>query len=293
MQKVIITKGLPGSGKSYWAKKHVQKYPEFKRINNDEMRLMFHNNDFGSKAQEKFITKMRNHLIREILSEGNSIIIDNTNLNPKRVEQIKSIIHSLTIEWKDKVKVEIKDFTDVPLKDCIKNDLKRFDSVGKDVIMQMYNQYLKPKQEKLEQDKTLPKAIICDLDGTLALLNGRDPFDASTCEEDLINESILSILDQYYNKHEIIFCSGREDKYKEQTLMFLAKCGYNLPRDMLSLHMRKEGDYRKDSIIKREIFDEHIKGKYYIEFVLDDRNQVVEMWRELGLTCLQVDYGDF
>jgi len=57
--------------------------------------------------------------------------------------------------------------------------------------------------------------------------------------------------------------------------------------------MRKTGDSRKDSIVKREIFEEHIKGKYRIQFVLDDRNQVVEMWRQLGLTCLQVAEGDF
>ena len=58
------------------------------------------------------------------------------------------------------------------------------------------------------------------------------------------------------------------------------------------LVMRKTGDYRKDSIVKREMFEEHIEGKYNVLFVLDDRNQVVDMWRkELGLTCLQCNYG--
>jgi hypothetical protein len=57
--------------------------------------------------------------------------------------------------------------------------------------------------------------------------------------------------------------------------------------------MRETGDRRKDSIIKKEIFDRHIRDVYNIEFVLDDRNQVVELWRSLGLTCLQVADGDF
>jgi hypothetical protein len=58
--------------------------------------------------------------------------------------------------------------------------------------------------------------------------------------------------------------------------------------------MRAENDGRKDSIVKKELFEQHIVGKYYIDLVIDDRNQVVEMWRkDLGLTCLQVDYGDF
>ena len=46
--------------------------------------------------------------------------------------------------------------------------------------------------------------------------------------------------------------------------------------------------------IKKEIVDEHIKGKYFVKFVLDDRDQVVDMWRkEMGYACLQVNYGDF
>jgi hypothetical protein len=59
------------------------------------------------------------------------------------------------------------------------------------------------------------------------------------------------------------------------------------------LMMRKTGDKRKYSIVKKEIFNEHIKGKYCVDFVLDDRNQVVEMWRKLGLVCLQVAEGNF
>jgi adenylate cyclase class IV len=57
--------------------------------------------------------------------------------------------------------------------------------------------------------------------------------------------------------------------------------------------MRKTGDNRPDNIVKKEIFDSNIKNNYYIEFVLDDRNKVVKMWRELGLTCLQVADGNF
>ena len=58
--------------------------------------------------------------------------------------------------------------------------------------------------------------------------------------------------------------------------------------------MRKTEDVRKDAIVKKEFFDTHIRDKYFVKYVLDDRNQVVDMWRlELGLACLQVNYGDF
>jgi uncharacterized HAD superfamily protein len=87
----------------------------------------------------------------------------------------------------------------------------------------------------------------------------------------------------------IVFVSGREDKFKPQTLAWLAK--HNISFD--GLYMRQSGDSRKDSIVKKEIYDEFILDKYNVAFVLDDRDQVVKVWRDLGLTCLQVDYGDF
>ena len=58
--------------------------------------------------------------------------------------------------------------------------------------------------------------------------------------------------------------------------------------------MRATGDVRKDWIVKKELYKAHVKGQYFINFILDDRNQVVDLWRlDLGLPCLQVNYGDF
>ena len=83
--------------------------------------------------------------------------------------------------------------------------------------------------------------------------------------------------------------SGRRDSCKEVTSRWLSD--NNIPFDYLL--MRKTGDTRKDSIIKQELYEEHIKDKYFVEFVLDDRDQTVQMWREQGLLCLQVYYGNF
>ena len=141
------------------------------------------------------------------------------------------------------------------------------------------------------QNRNLESCIICDLDGTLALLNGRSPFDASTCEHDILNEPIGEILKTYTKKGDkIILLSGRMDEHKEQTIRWLQKHSIHFDQ----LLMRMTGDTRKDAVIKKEIIENHIWGKYYIRFVLDDRNQVVDMWREeLGVACLQVYYGDF
>ena len=57
--------------------------------------------------------------------------------------------------------------------------------------------------------------------------------------------------------------------------------------------MRTLGDMRKDSIVKQELYEQNILGKFNVSFILDDRQQVVDMWRSLGLTVFQVAEGDF
>lgn len=289
MKKVILTRGLPGSGKSTWAKALVDKNPNcYKRINKDDLRAMLDNN-YWSNDNEKFVLKIRNLLISEALKRGKHVIIDDTNLNKKHERSIRELVKNEAI-------VEIKDFTDVPLQTCIERDLKRLHSVGQKVIMEQYNRYLKKEIEQKQQDDNpqnpdLPKAIICDLDGTLALFD-RNPFDASRCDEDDLNIPIANIVENFHAKgYTILFFSGRKDDYKKPTIKFLEKAFNN--RIDYQLHMRKSVDNRKDSILKEEMFQEVVKDKFYIEFVLDDRNQVVDMWREMGLTCLQVNYGDF
>lgn len=140
----------------------------------------------------------------------------------------------------------------------------------------------------------MKKAIICDLDGTLALLGDRSPYDASTAEDDQLNNPIANILEVYSHQTlydiAVILITGRDDIYKTQTVRWLQK--HNIIYD--ALHMRKTGDKRKDTKVKKEMYEKFIKNKYDVLFVLEDRDQVVEMWRkDLGLTCLQVDYGAF
>jgi len=278
MKKVILTKGLPASGKTTWAKKLINKNPNmYKRVNKDDLREMLDNSKW-SKSSEKFILKIRDNIILEALDFGKHVIVDDTNLHPKHEINIKELV-------KEKAVVEIKDFTDVPLQICIERDLKREKSVGKKVIKNMYNSFLKKDVKPPKYNPELPDIVICDLDGTLALHNGRNPYDASTCDQDLLNAPVADII----NHEKFILVSGREDKYRKQTLKFLTK--YNIRYSKLL--MRKTGDFRNDAIVKKEIYEKYIKDKYNVKFVLDDRNRVVEMWRSLGLTCLQVADGDF
>lgn len=281
MLTVYFTIGLPASGKSTWAKAKVDKSPNgIKRVNKDELRAMLDNSYF-SKGNEKFVLNIQDQIIKAALEEGKHVIVDNTHLAPKHEARIRELIKGLAV-------LEIVDFRHVDLETCIKRDLQRFNSVGEKVIRDMYNQFIAPpRNPKPVHNPDLPDAIICDLDGTLALIGDRSPYDGASCEKDLVNEPVRSILQT--SGKAIVFVSGREDKSKPQTLAWLEKHGICFD----ALHMRKSGDMRKDSIVKREIYDEFILDKYNVTFVLDDRDQVVKVWRDLGLTCLQVDYGDF
>lgn len=292
MKKVILMKGLPGSGKSTLAKQMITDNPGvYKRINRDELRAMFDHNHH-SEANERFIKKMRDLMIVKSLEAGKSVIVDDTNLSDKTVDRIKNLIEEYNNSHNEEknVVLEVVEM-DTPLEECIERDAKREKPVGAHVIKKMHRQFMIRDPEYHQQNQNLPKAIICDMDGTLALLNGRNPYDALACELDLPNPPVVNLVRTLQSSgYKIILVSGRKDDCEGQTKNWLNRLAIKYE----ILLMRGHKDNRKDSIVKRELFDRFIKDKYFIEFVLDDRNQVVDMWRqEMKLPCFQVYYGDF
>lgn len=139
--------------------------------------------------------------------------------------------------------------------------------------------------------EVLPRAIICDLDGTLAIKGDRSIFDWKNVEKDSLNYPVALVVEAMIAKdRKIIFMSGRDEVCREETKKWLRF--YQFPTEYL--FMRPEGDTRKDFIVKEELFEKYVRDKFYIDFVLDDRDQVVELWRKkLSLPCFQVNYGDF
>jgi predicted kinase len=287
MKTVYILKGLPGSGKSTWAREQIENHPgSYKRVNKDDLRKMLDNSHW-SKKNEQLVLLIRDRIILMALRDGKHVIVDDTNLNPEHEEHINTLVA------KENVRVVVK-FFDVDVNTCIERDLKRTSCVGQNVILDMYNKWLKVKPEMREWDPDLKDAVICDIDGTLALMKDRGPFDWDKVDRDELNRPIKHLLTALQcdgtgiGRRKVIIVSGRDSVCREKTLKWLEQKSIRFDE----LHMRPEGDMRKDAVIKKEIYDE-LKKKYNILFVLDDRNQTVEMWRQQGLTCLQVADGNF
>ena len=137
----------------------------------------------------------------------------------------------------------------------------------------------------------MKRAIIVDIDGTLAKMNGRGPFEWSRVGEDTVNKPVRQVVEMFRSVgYTIIIFSGRDAVCRDQTTRWL----YDNDITYHFLYMRPEGNNEKDAIIKRRLYDQYVNGVFEVRLVLDDRNQVVDMWRkDLGLTCFQVDYGNF
>jgi acid phosphatase class B len=142
----------------------------------------------------------------------------------------------------------------------------------------------------IQQDRSLPSAYIFDIDWTVALMNGRTPYEYDRVSEDLLNTHISNILISLYDTgYRIIFATGRPWSCVDDTTQWLSD---KLCLKNSMLFMRKTWDKRPDTEVKREILEQLTK-EYYIEWVFEDRTRCVQMYRESGMTCFQVAEGNF
>lgn len=306
--KLIMTLGAPGAGKTTWSTAQCARSDErFIRVNKDELRLELLGMRKGDhkaqpdlqEAETKVILPERDKRIKAALKAGFNVIVDDTNLNPKHEKRLRELARQFGAEF------QVKRF-DTDVEECIRRNAERPDGerVPEYVIRQMSEQMAasKPTFAKYGITPGAPWAIICDLDGTLSLHEGvRNPYDGSRCHLDKLNIPVASVIEAFcwpvegscktcgHEPIDVIYLSGREDRWREQTQQFLDE--YDMPKG--ALHMRRAGDGRKDWIVKGELFDAHVRGQFNILFVLDDRDQVVDFWRSIGLACFQVAPGKF
>lgn len=304
MTELVITRGLPASGKTTFARLWVDRDREHRaRVNRDDLRRMVDDGVYLKGVTEQRIQAARNATVKALLERGVSVVCDDTNLDNRTCRDLHDIAKRAKAEFR------IEDFTFTQLDVCTARNAARTDKepVPRHVIEDMHMRFINGKQTPLafnptpnnrlagkryEPDVSLPTAWICDIDGTVALKGDRDPFDETRVHEDRPNLVVISlVLALYREGHSIVFLSGRTDACRDATQTWLSK---HVPVGPIELVMRPKGDSRRDSIVKNELFWGHVAPHYNVIGVLDDRDQVVQMWREvLGLTCIQVAPGNF
>lgn len=150
--------------------------------------------------------------------------------------------------------------------------------------------------------------IIFDIDGTLADIKHRlhfiegdvkdwDGFYGAMSKDQPIFEmtdllsTILNSWSLTQINSEVVFVTGRPEKYRAKTMAWLQQQNHieNLDK---RLFMRKDGDHRPDYLVKKEIVEE-LRHRGTIKMAFEDRTQVVKMYREMGIRCLQVADGDY
>ena len=313
MKHVLILTGLSGSGKSTFARQFCAEHPNWLRVNRDDLRRSLLPvslpqywqtwSDADKNRIENIVNELQKTAILEGLARGWHVLIDNTNLKLSYINEFRKLL----AERFDAVDIQYK-LVETPVDECIQRDKYRDDSVGEAVIRKQAEQLttlkknFKFKAETLTrnpvfqriQDGNLPRCILVDIDGTVAEKGTRSPFDWHRVGLDTPKWPIINLVKALRaTGYAIVFFSGRDAVCRTDTISWLDE-QFGWKTGDYELFMRPEQDNRKDSIIKEELFTRHILGRYYVEFVVDDRQQVVDMWRRtLGLTCVQVDYGDF
>lgn len=146
IRKVIILRGLQGSGKSTWAKQWVNEDPEHRvRFNRDDIRNML--GKYWVPSRETLINDLYKQFLEStIFSRHYDVVIDNMNLDEKYVKEIEEAVRQRNKMYEDcedipQYEVEVKDFFHIPLQVCIERDTQRENPVGAEVIKRTYNKY--------------------------------------------------------------------------------------------------------------------------------------------------------
>ena len=145
MNKIILTQGIQGSGKTTWAKAWVAEDPKHRsRINNDDITSIW-GQPFGTPGLYERLKIFRTLMITQAIAEGLDIVIDNMNLSNSSIKEIEKIVeeHNCNLNFIPQYKIEYKDFTKVPLEVCIKRDSKRPNPIGEKIIRETYNKSIK------------------------------------------------------------------------------------------------------------------------------------------------------
>lgn len=300
--RITVLVGISGSGKSTWANEQWKENPHNTTVvNRDKIReLLFGYTEASMRnywaredlfSLEKKVTHYEDTLINDALNHGNHVIVDATHLKRQYIERFKY--------WN--VPTTIKSFL-TTISDAVNRDMKRTRKVGHEVIIKQHAQFKTLAKQlvakpidftPVEFENSIKKypAVIFDIDGTLAHMEGRSPYEWGRVREDKIDSSTVDILKQLKASPyapKIIICTGRDGIALFETKRWLED--YGIPYD--EIYIRPEKDSRPDWVVKEEMWRK-IAETSYIQGMFDDRLQVVRRARALGLKVFNVEYHNF
>lgn len=287
--KATICVGVSASGKTTWALQQ----PNSMIVSRDDLRREILEKELQRKLEpgelwklwrfkrEKEVNSLQDIYFTKAKVENLDLIVADTNLDKNFNAALEDRLKTLGFE------IEYKLFP-IDLVEAWKRDKGRADSVGYDVIYRQYKKWLEFTQRKTyKPNNKLPAAIIVDVDGTLAIMKDRGPFDWKEVWRDKLNFVVYHALMGFQLQgFKIIILSGRDSVCRKETEQWLKE---NIV-PYYELFMRAENDTRKDSIVKEEMFWNHVADNYNVIAIIDDRPQVTRMWRELKIPVF--DVGD-
>lgn len=328
---VLMLKGIPASGKTTAARTLTRARRDAVRVNRDDLREVIatrltHGGDVadvtskvarmigptpeerlaadwgqivedtlseeapgrvGVGRRERLAARLRDALVADALARGYVAVVDDTNLHPRNETRLRQLAREHDAGFASHV-------FDVAVQDAVDRDQKRADAVGERVIRRMYERWVQPALRPPDPGK--PYCVVVDLDGTLAHVQAgpdgeppRSPYEEGRADEDAVDPVVAWHIEAYRKAGmAVVAVSGRDEgRGRDATQRWLDH--HEIEVD--ALHMRPEGDCRPDHIVKREILHQEILPRYNTWVVLDDRQQVVDMWRHEGLKTFAVAAG--
>lgn len=286
MKELVLMVGPPASGKSTYFNNNFRTTHEY--INQDSQ---------GKEGHLK--------LLLEALNQGKNICVDRMGFSKE--QRNRYLVPAKDAGYKTKI-VVLHESHETCFKRCVERKDHPTIKTERDASSALHFFFKKYERvEDSEADEVVrvwpeggkPSAIYVDLDNTLCNCEKRSHFVTGEKKDwsqffkniptDTVNKPVMEVLHKFYNTHEIVYCSGRPDNHRKETEQWLKENSAPEGR----LFMRTRDDYRKDSITKEVLLDFEVLTRFELLFCLDDRDQVVKMLRNRGLTVFQVAEGAF
>lgn len=311
----LVIIGAPSSGKSTLAQEIVEINPNVdyeiierdiirQEIGGNSRRGFYRLSESNRDLYETYVSRLHTERIIKAYNAGKNIIISDTNINKHFRHELYSRL------WAIGFVIQVECINNHSLDTLYELNARRHidHQVNNSIIERMYIQLQKQYQDIIIEQELLSlrnwyrtgrvsdgDVIICDVDDTIAYRTDREPFEWHKVESDAPHYNNIALVHAAIESApntKVMFFSGRSDECYQDTYAWINK-HMGLKKGTWSLHMREQGDHRKDWIVKGEMYQALVHNTYNVLYVFDDRQQVVDYWDNVGLPVIQVNQSKY